>query len=162
MWQAFAAHYLFSFGDLHLLSFLAKTIKEKNGKIYRHKSMHVSRSTKPLTNHLWQVWRSIYNSHIDVKISPTKIWVHREQAILVNAQGHLYKGTRQNMLVTKHNNVDQTFWIFYFLCVLNFWHKNMKKLIKNNNVKTFKEKQTNKQFSTQVSKKHTTKHSHKT
>ena len=44
-----------------------------------------------------------------------------EQVTLVNAQGHLYKGTRQNMLVTKHNNVDQTFWIFYFLCVFEFF-----------------------------------------
>ena len=67
---------------------------KKKGKIYRHKFMHVSRSTKLLTNHSWQVWRSIYNNHIDVKISPTMIWVHREQAMLVNAQGHLYEGTR--------------------------------------------------------------------
>ena len=58
--------------------------------------MHVSRSTKPLTNHSWQVWRSIYNNHIEVKISPTMIWVHREQATLINAQGHLCKGTRQS------------------------------------------------------------------
>ena len=28
-----------------------------------------------------------------------------------------YKG---NMLVTVHNNVDQNFWIFYFLCVFGF------------------------------------------
>ena len=41
----------------------------------------------------------------------------KKQATLVNAQGHLYEGTRQNMHVTKHNNADQTFWIFYFLCV---------------------------------------------
>ena len=53
-----------------------------------------------------KVWRSIYNNHIDFKISLTMIWVHREQAMLVSAQGHLYEGTRQNMLVTKHNNVD--------------------------------------------------------
>ena len=111
-------------------------------KIYRHKSMYVSRSTIPLTNHLWQVWRSIHKSHIDVKISPTKIWVHREQVTLVNAQGHLYKGTRQNMLVTKHNNVDQTFWIFYFLCVFGVFNTiSNKRLIKNNNVKTFKAKE---------------------
>ena len=76
--------------------------------------MQVLRSTKPLTNHSWQVWRSIYNSHIDVKIFLIKIWVHKEQATLVNAQNHLYKGTGQNMLVTKHNNVNQTF----FMC---FW-----------------------------------------
>ena len=46
--------------------------------------------------------------------------MHREQAMLVNAQSHKYKGTRQNMLVTIHNNADQTFWIFYFLCVFGF------------------------------------------
>ena len=58
----------FTFGKL----FLSKT-KIKSGKIYRHKSMHVSRSTEPFTNHSCQVWRSIYNSHIDVKSSPTMI-----------------------------------------------------------------------------------------
>ena len=71
--------------------------------------MHVSRSTKTLTNHSWQVWRYIYNNHIDIKISPTMIWVHREQAMLINAQGHKYKATGQNMLMTIYNNVDQTF-----------------------------------------------------
>ena len=50
--------------------------------------MHVSRSTKPFTNHSWQGWRYIYNNHIDFKISPTMIWVHREQAKLVDAQSH--------------------------------------------------------------------------
>ena len=68
--------------------------------------MHVSRSTKPLANHPWQVWRSIYNNHIDFKIFPTMIWVHKEQATLENAQSHLYEGKRQNMHVTKHNNAD--------------------------------------------------------
>ena len=43
-----------------------------------------------------------------------------EQATLVKAQGQLYKSTTQNMLVTKHNNVNQTFWIFYFLCIFGF------------------------------------------
>ena len=81
--------------------------------------MLASRSTKPLTNHSWQVWRSIYNNHIDVKIFPTMIWVLKEQAMLVNIQSHLYEGKRQNMRVTKHN-VDQTFWIFYLLCVFGF------------------------------------------
>ena len=48
------------------------------------------------------------------------ILVHKEQVMLVNTQSQKYKGTRQNMLVTIHNNVDQTFWIFYFLCVFGF------------------------------------------
>ena len=46
--------------------------------------------------------------------------MHREQATLINAQSHLYEGTRQNMRVTKHNIADQTFWIFYFLCIFGF------------------------------------------
>ena len=82
--------------------------------------MYVSRSTKLLTNHSWQVLRSIYNSHIDVKIFPQWYEWKKEQATLVNAQSHKYKGTGQNMLMTIHNNVDQTFWIFYFLCVFGF------------------------------------------
>ena len=64
----------FTFGKL----FLVKT-KIKNGKIYRHKSMHVLRSTKPFTNHSWQVWRSIYNSHIDFRISSIVIRVQRNK-----------------------------------------------------------------------------------
>ena len=110
--------------------------------------MQVSRSTKPLTNHSCQVWRSIYNSHIDVKIFPTIIGVHKEQATLIDAQGHLYEGTRQNILVTKHNNANQTFWTFYFLCVFKFLTQKQVKIDQKNNVKTFKEnsKQTSKNF----------------
>ena len=52
------------------------------------------------------------------------IQVHREQAKLVNVQSHLYGSTRPNMHVTKHNNADQTFWIFYFLCVFGFLTQN--------------------------------------
>ena len=86
----------FTFGEL----FLTKT-KIKSGKIYRHKSMHVSRSTKPFTNHSWQVWRSIYNNHIDFKISPTVIWVQRNKqcskmhkAISTKVQGKTSFGTK--------------------------------------------------------------------
>ena len=46
--------------------------------------------------------------------------MHKEQATLVNAQSHLYEGTRQNMHVTLHNNANQTFWILYFLFVFGF------------------------------------------
>ena len=53
----------------------------KSGKICRHKSMHVSRSTKLFTNHAWQVWRSIYNSHMDFKISSTVIRVQRNKLL---------------------------------------------------------------------------------
>ena len=58
----FAAHYLFSFWDLHLLSSISKNNK-KCGKIYRHKSTQVSKPSRLLTNHSWQVWRSIYNNY---------------------------------------------------------------------------------------------------
>ena len=84
---AFTTQYLFSFGNLHLVNSLSKNNK-KYGKIYWHKSTHVSKSTWLLTNHSWQVWRSIYNNHIDVKMFSTKIQVHREQAKLINAQSH--------------------------------------------------------------------------
>jgi len=66
--------------------------------------------------------------------------VHKEQATLVNAQSHLYKGTRQNMRVTKHNNADQTFWIFYFLCVFGFLTQKQLK-IDQNNIQSKKRKQ---------------------
>ena len=59
---AFAAHYLFSFWDLHLLSSLNKNNK-KCGKIYRHKSMQISKPPRLLINHSWQAWKSIYNNH---------------------------------------------------------------------------------------------------
>ena len=81
----FSAHYLFSRFDI---GWAFKQKKKKSGKRYRHKSTHVSRSTKLLTNHSWQVWRSIYNNHIDSKMIPTKIQVHREQAMLINPQSH--------------------------------------------------------------------------
>ena len=58
------------------------------------------------------------------------IWVYKEQATLVNAQSHKYKGTRQNMLMTIHNNVDQTFWIIYFLCVFVFLTQKQEKIDK--------------------------------
>ena len=64
------------------------------------------------------------------------IWVQKEQAILVNAQSHKYKGTRQNMLMTIHKNVDQTFWIFYFLCVFRFLTQKKVKIDKKENIKT--------------------------
>ena len=83
----FSTHYLFSRFDIGW-AFEHKKNKKNSGKRYRHKSTHVLRSTKLLTNHSWQVWRSIYNNHIDVKMFPTKIQVHGEQAKLINAQSH--------------------------------------------------------------------------
>ena len=65
------------------------------------------------------------------------------------------------MLVTKHNNVDQTFWIFYFLCVFGFLTQKQEKIDKKQQCKNIWNGNTKKQFSTQASKKHTIKHSHK-
>ena len=61
--MAFAAHNLFfilrfTFGEL-----FKQNHKNKGGKIYRHKSMQVSRPSRLLNNHSWQAWRSIYNNH---------------------------------------------------------------------------------------------------
>ena len=49
----------FTFEELFLVK-----IKIKSGKIYRHKSMHVSRSTKPFTNHSWQVMTCIIECNL--------------------------------------------------------------------------------------------------
>ena len=62
--------------------------------------------------------------------------MHVEQAILVNIQSHLYKGTRQNMRVTKYNNANQTFWIFYFLCVFGFLTQNKIKIDKKEDIQS--------------------------
>ena len=78
--------------------------------------MHVSRSTKPFTNHSWQVWRSIYT---------------KEQGISTKVQG-------KTSFETKLNNVTQTFDFLLFMWFLDFWHIRMKRLIKSNNVKTAK------------------------
>ena len=86
--MTFLAHYLFLRFEIGWVFKQKKERKEKSRKRYKDKSTHVSRSTKLLTNHSWQVWRSIYNNHIDVKMFCTKIQVHREQVKLINAQSH--------------------------------------------------------------------------
>ena len=58
--MTFAAHFLFSRFDI---CWVIKQKHEKCGKIYRHKSIHVSKPLRLLTNHSWQASRSIYNSH---------------------------------------------------------------------------------------------------
>ena len=67
---------------------------------------------------------------------PTKIQVHREQAKLINAQSHWYRGTRLNMHVTIHNTTNQTFWILYFLCVFGFFAHSKVKNDKKNKTQT--------------------------
>ena len=57
---AFAAHYLFS---RFVICWAIKQKHKNCGKIYRHKSMHVSKPSRLLINHSWQAWRSIYKSH---------------------------------------------------------------------------------------------------
>ena len=69
---------------------------------------------------------------------PTNIQIHKEQAKLINAQSHWYGGTRLNMRVTIHNNVNQTFWILYFLCVFGF--------LTQSKVKNDQKQQTSKAF----------------
>ena len=63
--------------------------------------------------------------------------MHKEQATLINAQSHLYEGTRQNVHVIIHKYADQIFWIFYFLSVFGFLTQKQVKIDKKN-VKTFK------------------------
>ena len=105
--------------------------------------MHVSRSTKLLTNHSWQVWRSIYNNHIDVKISPTMIWVHRKQATKVQGKICLW----QNMIM-----LIKFFGFFTFYVFLDFWHKSKKNWSKETMWKHLKQMQTNKhKYSNQAS-----------
>ena len=53
---------LFHF-EIYIWWALLQKYKNKNGKLYRNKSMQVSRPTRLLTNHSWQAWRSIYNNH---------------------------------------------------------------------------------------------------
>ena len=93
--------------------------------------MHVSRSTKPFTNHSWQVWRSIYNNHIDFKISPKVIWVQWTKLCSKCTKPLAQRCKAKQVLRQKLNNVNQTFWFSNFLC--DFWIFDMwrKRLIKN-------------------------------
>ena len=75
----------------------------------------------------------LQQSYKDVKIFSTKIKVQKEQAKLINAQSHLYKGTRPN----SHVEFAQTyiiklfefftFWNFHFLCGFGFLHTQKQK-----------------------------------
>ena len=85
----FVVQYLFLFGDLHFGElFLAKTKQIKSGKIYRHKSMHVLRSSKTihysfmtsLKIYLQQSYRFQDFFHSDNSA--------KEQVTLENAQSH--------------------------------------------------------------------------
>ena len=55
------------------------------------------------------------------------------KAIFTKVQG-------KNMRVTKHNNTDQTFWIFYFLCVFGFLTQKQLKIDKKITFKVRKKK----------------------
>ena len=52
---------LFLFLEIDIWRALLKK-KKKCEEIYRHKSTHVSKSSKTLTNHSWQTWKFIYNN----------------------------------------------------------------------------------------------------
>ena len=58
--MTFATLYLFLRFDI---CWAIKKKHKKCGKIYRHKSMHVSKPSRLLTYHSWQAWILIYNNH---------------------------------------------------------------------------------------------------
>ena len=78
---------------------------------------------------------------------PIMIWVHKEQATLINAQSHKYKGTRQNSLWQNTIKSIKLFRFSTFYVFLDFWHKSKKRLIKKQCKNILKKcKQTNKNF----------------
>ena len=80
--------------------------------------MQVLRPSRLLINHSWQAWRSIYNSHIDFKISPTKIYVHTKQSMLKKCN------TPNSHMKCAQTNTIKFFKIFTFYVVLDFYsHK---------------------------------------
>ena len=94
--QAFAALNLFfivrfTFGELY-----SKNIKIKWEEIQAQ--VYASIKTIKTIDQSFMTNLKIYlqQSHIDFKISPTKIYVHTEQARLINALCHQYEGTRPN------------------------------------------------------------------
>ena len=128
--------------------------------------MHVSRSTKPFTNHSWQGWRSIYNNHIDFRISSIMIWVHERQAKLVKCTKSLVQRYKAKHALRQNSTKWSNFLDFLlFMCFWIFWHKSSKRLIKNI-TKKCKDISNQRLIHTQnnslnTSKKHTTKHIHK-
>ena len=84
---AFAAHYLFSFWDLHWLSCLSKNIKSVGRYIGTSLCMYQNHQNHgPIIHNSLKI--NLQQSHIDFKIFPTKIEVHAWQAKLVNALRH--------------------------------------------------------------------------
>ena len=67
----------------------------------------------------------LQQSHIDVKIFPTKIDVHTKQAKLMNALRHLYESTRPNThVICAQTYTIKFFKFFAFYVVLDFYtHK---------------------------------------
>ena len=62
----------------------------------------------------------LQQSHIDFKISPTKIYVHPKQAKLVNALRHKYKDTRPNSHVIYTKQAIKLFEDFSIFMVFEF------------------------------------------
>ena len=65
--------------------------------------------------------------------------MHKEQAMLVDAQSHLHKGTRETYFETKLQQCRSNF--LDFLLFMSFWIFDTQKImIKTNNVKTINAK----------------------
>ena len=63
----------------------------------------------------------LQQSHIDFKIFPTKIDVHKEQVMLVNAQSHKYEDIRPNShVICAQIYTIKLFEFFTFYVVLDF------------------------------------------
>ena len=98
--------------------------------------MHVSRSTKPFTNHSWQGWGSIYNSHIDFKNSPIMIWVHREQAMLVDAQSQFAQRYKRKHILRQNSTISiKLFGFSTFYVVFGFLTHKKEKIDKKQQCK---------------------------
>ena len=67
----------------------------------------------------------LQQSHVDFKIFLTEIYVHKKQAKLINAQNHLYEGTRQNShVICAQTYTIKFFEFFTFYVVLDLYsHK---------------------------------------
>ena len=133
--------------------------KIKSGKIYRHKSMQVSRSTKPFTNHSWQVWRSIYNNHNDFKIFPTVIWAHENKQCSKMHKAINTKVQGKTSFETKLNKVNQAFWFSNFYVI--FWFLTQKEKLDQKQKENQKYAQIDKQTAININNKQTIKHRHK-
>ena len=78
----------------------------------------------------------LQQSHIDFKISPTKIYVHTKQAKLVNALCHEYEGTRPNSHVIYTKQAIKLFEDFSIFMVFEFLNTLKNRTRKVRSIKT--------------------------